>query len=696
MKKLKIILPSKWFCFLLLAITFLVCIHFFLSPHSSKYTGSETTFTGTIMNIEVSGGMLSLEIMGKEKLIGSYFFLTEEEKDSFLVTYSLGDTIYFEGNLVLPSKNSVFNLFNYKEYLERKEIYYLVEIIMIQKIDSSKNLLYQLKNKINHHISKYQSSSYLQAFLLGDTSKIDDDILATYQKNGVSHLLAISGMHVSFLSGMLLLLFKKIRFSTLIQYLSVIIFLLFYMILSGNTPSISRAVILFSLISINKVFDLKISTLQLLLITFCLLVINNPNILFDVGFEYSFLISFYLILFQKKLNQDSYLKGLFQISFFSFLVSLPISIFYFYQVNLFSILLNLVFVPLVSFIIFPLSFLTFLLPFLDSVFSFLTQFMETLSLFFSNHLSFLLIFRKPHLVWIIFYYFFLLLFRYDYKKIGSLVIILLLSYQYFYLFLFPQTFFIMIDVGQGDSLLIHSNNHTLLVDTGGKIEYKREKWQIRKTKTIAEKTLIPLLKSYGIRKLDYLILTHGDTDHMKEANNLVRNFSVSQVIFNPDSYNDLELSLIKLLEQRKIKYYQNVKRVGLGNLQLSFLNTKLYDNENDNSNVLYFSYFNFQFLLMGDASKKRESDILVNYNLQNIDFLKVGHHGSNTSSSKEFISKISPKYSLISVGKDNRYGHPKDSVLDILKDTKIYRTDINGSIEIQLKKNKYKIRTCSP
>lgn len=461
------------------------------------------------MNIEVSGGMLSLEIMGKEKLIGSYFFLTEEEKDSFLVTYSLGDTIYFEGNLVLPSKNSVFNLFNYKEYLERKEIYYLVEIITIQKIDSSKNLLYQLKNKINHHISKYQSSSYLQAFLLGDTSKIDDDILATYQKNGVSHLLAISGMHVSFLSGMLLLLFKKIRFSTLIQYLSVIIFLLFYMILSGNTPSISRAVILFSLISINKVFDLKISTLQLLLITFCLLVINNPNILFDVGFEYSFLISFYLILFQKKLNQDSYLKGLFQISFFSFLVSLPISIFYFYQVNLFSILLNLVFVPLVSFIIFPLSFLTFLLPFLDSVFSFLTQFMETLSLFFSNHLSFLLIFRKPHLVWILFYYFFLLLFRYDYKKIGSLGIILLLSYQYFYLFLFPQTFFIMIDVGQGDSLLIHSNNHTLLVDTGGKIEYKREKWQIRKTKTIAEKTLIPLLKSYGIRKLDYLILTHG-------------------------------------------------------------------------------------------------------------------------------------------------------------------------------------------
>ena len=127
---------------------------------------------------------------------------------------------------------------------------------------------------------------------------------------------------------------------------------------------------------------------------------------------------------------------------------------------------------------------------------------------------------------------------------------------------------------------------------------------------------------------------------MKEANNLIREFSVSQVILNPDSYNDLELLFLKLLEQRKIKYYQNVKRVGLENLQLSFLNNKLYNNENDNSNVLYFSYFNFQFLLMGDTSKKRESDILVNYNLQNIDFLKVGHHGSKLLLVKSLLVKL--------------------------------------------------------
>ena len=99
---------------------------------------------------------------------------------------------------------------------------------------------------------------------------------------------------------------------------------------------------------------------------------------------------------------------------------------------------------------------------------------------------------------------------------------------------------------------------------------------------------------------------------------------------------------------------------------------------------------------MGDAGVERERDILKKYNLGNIDFLKVGHHGSNTSSSKEFIKSINPKYSLISVGKNNRYGHPKEEVLEVLKNSKIYRTDLDGSIEIKLNKSNYKIRTCSP
>ena len=99
---------------------------------------------------------------------------------------------------------------------------------------------------------------------------------------------------------------------------------------------------------------------------------------------------------------------------------------------------------------------------------------------------------------------------------------------------------------------------------------------------------------------------------------------------------------------------------------------------------------------MGDAGVEKEKDILVKYNFKDIDFLKIGHHGSNTSSSEYFINEINPKYSLISVGKNNRYGHPKKEVLEILKNSRIYRTDLDGSIEIKLNKNGYKIRTCPP
>ena len=129
---------------------------------------------------------------------------------------------------------------------------------------------------------------------------------------------------------------------------------------------------------------------------------------------------------------------------------------------------------------------------------------------------------------------------------------------------------------------------------------------------------------------------------------------------------------------------------------MQFLNTRLYDNENDDSNVIYTELDGYKFMFMGDAGMDKEEDILDKYNLSNIDVLKVGHHGSKTSSSKSFINEINPKYSLISVGENNRYGHPKESVLDILKSSKIYRTDRDGSIEVRLNDKGYRIRNCEP
>ena len=208
--------------------------------------------------------------------------------------------------------------------------------------------------------------------------------------------------------------------------------------------------------------------------------------------------------------------------------------------------------------------------------------------------------------------------------------------------------------------------------------------------------IMKFLKSLGISKIDNFIITHGDYDHMGEAINLVNNFKVKKVIFNCGEFNELEQDLIKALDKKKIPYNSCIKELNIDNNKLYFLNSGDYGNENDNSSVIYTKLNNYKFLFMGDAGVEEEKDLIKKYNLQNIDVLKVGHHGSKTSSSKNFINEINPKYSIISVGKNNRYGHPNKEVLNNLDDSKIYRTDIDGSIRFKIKNNELEVETCAP
>ena len=183
---------------------------------------------------------------------------------------------------------------------------------------------------------------------------------------------------------------------------------------------------------------------------------------------------------------------------------------------------------------------------------------------------------------------------------------------------------------------------------------------------------------------------------MGEAINLVNNFKVNKVILNCGKFNNLENNLIDTLDNKNIKYYSCINELKINKDILYFLQTRNYDNENDNSNVIYTKLGNYKFLFMGDSEYSKEQDILDKYDIENIDVLKVGHHGSKTSSTKNFINKINPKYSIISVGKNNRYGHPNKEVLENLNNLKIYRTDLDGSIMFKIKNNKLNIETCSP
>ena len=457
------------------------------------------------------------------------------------------------------------------------------------------------------------------------------------------------------------------------------------MYLTDFTPSILRSGIMFILLSLNKLLNFKIETKNIMMLTFIIIVLINPFYIYNLGFQLSYLISFYLIIFAHIINKHkNYFKKLFITSLISFLVSFPIIISNYYQANLLSILINLLFVPIISYIVLPLSFITLILP-TDSILILIMDILEGISLSLTNINHLLLELPKPSIYLIMIYYALITLLLINKKYLIPLLIIIII--HKISINFNPSMEIIFFDVSQGDSILLHypHNKHNILIDTGGNHNYE-----------ISKNIIIPYLKSKGISKIDYLILTHGDYDHMGEAINLVENFKVEKVIFNCGEFNELEQDLIKVLDKKKIPYYSCIKGLNTDNNKLYFLNNNDYGNENDNSSVIYTELNNYKFLFMGDAGVEVEKYLIEKYNLNDIDVLKVGHHGSNTSSSKEFIDSVNPKYSIISVGKNNRYNHPKDSVLETLSNSKIYRTDIDGSIEIKINKNGYKIKTCPP
>jgi competence protein ComEC len=368
----------------------------------------------------------------------------------------------------------------------------------------------------------------------------------------------------------------------------------------------------------------------------------------------------------------------------------------FYEVNLLSVFYNIFFIPYVTVVVYPLSLLCFIFPFLSDVFIICINVMEYVSNFLSS-VDFFCLYLNFNIVEVIFYYIALFITFYKNNFFFICFDILIILFDLFFPYFDCSCYVYFFDVGQGDSSLVITpfKNETILIDTGGKIDYFNEEWKIRKPFYVSN-NYISFLKSFGIRSIDYFVISHGDYDHMGDAINLVKNFKVEKVIFNCGEYNDLEQELIKVLDKKKIPYYSCIKELNIDDNKLYFLNNEDYGNENDNSSVIYTELNNYKFLFMGDAGVEVEADLIDKYNLKDIDVLKVGHHGSKTSSSKNFINEINPKYSIISVGKNNRYGHPNDGVLENLKDSNIYRTDQDGSIMFKIKNNKLQIETCIP
>ena len=645
--------------------------------------------------IKINGNQLKMEVKAKEKIIMTYYFKTEQEKEYYLKNLELGDEIHSYGKLVQPSSNCNFLSFNYQNYLKSKKIYWLFSIEKFQ-INKKDNIFYKIKNKMLKRIENSQNQKYLKTLILGEND-LEENVKDTYRLNGTSHLFSISGMHITLLTTSLLFILNKVSKKKWIHFIIISTILIFYIFLTNYSPSVIRAALLFIFLNIKKVCSLQISNFEILLFLFLFLLSYNPYYVYNIGFLYSFIISLGLIYFSNQFCNESYLKRIFHISLIAFLLSIPITIKNFYEINLLSPLINILFVPLMSFVIFPFTIFTFLFPILNPIYTILIQILEVLS-FLCSKVAIVIILKDISFFIILLYYIVIIWLIQHLTVRNVFLLIFLLLFHSNLCYLDKSMFITTLDVGQGDSIVVKfpQNQSNILIDTGGIVSFETQNWKMRNSYSISKSITIPYLKSIGIHKLNYLIITHGDYDHMGEAINLVNNFKVEKVIFNCGSYNDLEKELIKVLDKKKIKYYSCIKELNIDKNKLHFLQTKEYDNENDNSNVIYTELNGYKFMFMGDAGVDKEKDMLDKYHISDIDVLKVGHHGSKTSSGKEFIEEINPKYSIISVGKNNRYGHPNKEALNNLENSKIYRTDQEGSIMLKIKNNKLKIETCSP
>jgi len=692
LKKSKSILQYSVYIIFIIS---LIYSYIFNINFKSKYT-NENKIYGYITNYIIDGNKLSLDIKTEEKLLCNYFFNSLEEKEEFRKKYKLGDYILIEGNLSSINKNTVFNTFNYKEYLKYERIDYIFNINKIDKIKSNNKIRYKIKNFIIERIEKNINKDYLYTFVLGNSKYIDSNVMDSYRINGISHLFSVSGMHISLLTMIILKIFDRFKFKDII----VIFVVILYMFLTDFSPSILRSGIFFILLLFKKKFNLNMTNSLLMILLFSICVFIDPYIIYKIGFQYSFIISFFLIIFNDVISSTkNEIRKLFIISFISFISSLPITINNFYQVNFLSIILNIIFVPFLSLFIFPITIISIIIPipYLNN----LIDVFEYISLLFSKIDIFVITLCKIKVIYIIIYYIIIYYTMYSIKvkKYKNIIILILMIFIHFLIpYLNNNREVTFIDVGQGDSIFMKlpNNKGNILIDTGGQINYKKEEWKIRNNNYVLSDNTITYIKSLGINRLDYLIITHGDYDHMGEAINLVKNFKVEKVIFNCGKFNELEQDLISVLDKKKIPYYSCIKELSIDDSKLYFLNNSDYGNENDNSSVIYTELNNFKFLFMGDAGVEVEKDLIKKYNLQNIDVLKVGHHGSKTSSGKEFIDEVNPKYSIISVGKNSKYGHPNKEVLNVLENSKIYRTDENGSIMFKIKNNKLQIETCTP
>ena len=641
--------------------------------------------------LSVNGEQLSAVGKSNGQTYQVFYRLKSEKEQHFFKTTS--QTLVLKGKINLSQATAQRNFqgFNYQSYLASQGIYRIAQIERLDQVVPQKSLsplafFHQLRRRALVHIQTHFPSPmrhYMTGLLFGYLDKEFDEQSQLYTSLGIIHLFALSGMQVGFFLGWFR--YGLLRLGLPKDYLFIVLlpFSLCYALMTGWTASVLRALVqsLLAEFGIKKLDNMGITLLLLFLLL--------PHYLLTVGGVLSCSYAFLLCLFDFE-DLSSLKKSIYT----SLVLSLGILPFLTYYYGTFQP------VSLILTAIFSIVFDSFLLPVLTVFFALsglvifsqinpLFEWMETFLTWIQSWIGQPLILGKPSLLQFGLMIAVLVM-LFDFWKKPQFRICLLMIFGLLMVWVkHPLTNEVtVVDVGQGDSIFLRSmKGDTILIDVGGKVTFgSKEKWQEGSQTSNAEKTLIPYLQARGVSQIDHLVLTHTDTDHIGDLEEVAKCFKIKEICVSQGALT--KPSFVKRLRTIKcpvhtLKAGDKLPMMG-SNLQVLYPN-KVGDGGNNDSIVLYGKLLGSSFLFTGDLEKEGEEELMASYPTLRASVLKAGHHGSKGSSSEAFLDQLHPSLALVSAGENNRYKHPNDETLERFKQRhiKVLRTDKDGAIRFK-------------
>lgn len=690
------------------------------SSWTARFYDKKVTVTGQLVKQEQSTTSNQLYLKNNSISYQSKSYKIPDQKQILIFTddktsYRAGSILNISGvcqEIKEPGNPGQFDL---KKYYETKEIQMVLNKGKVLSAGRTywhiRQFLWDVRERFKRtflQIANEENASVLDAMLLGDKKELDPEVKKLYQDNGIAHILAISGLHISMLGMALHKLLRKLGISWYLSAAAAGAIMSAYGLMTGFGVSTTRAVIMFLVYLLAGILGRTYDILSALALSAVLILTENPRYLTDAGFLLSFFavlgIAVLAPLIRNTCSCKNKLLESFLVSLAIQLTTIPIVLYYYFEIPLYGVLLNLVVIPLMSLVLGfgiagGMAGLIFIPAgiFLVSPCYYILGLYKYLCAAVLNLPLAKIIVGKPDLWQMVVYYLLLLAICLIKSKQKSGEIFKWVWGTAFMMFLISRqpgsgmriTF---LDVGQGDGICIQAPGGINCLIDGGSSDVKQA----------GSKRIEPFLKSRGIRKIDYLFISHMDADHINGIMELLEAYalnlagenasgvSIRRLVLPKLAKKDEEyLEIEKLAKKNKIMvlYFQKGDKILNGRFSFSCLHPSQYsasEDRNENSMVLQMEYKDFRVFFAGDVEGAGEEEMIDSKELKRADILKVAHHGSRNSTPDTFLDAVRPGIGILSCGKDNRYGHPHVELINRLKRAGVayYATMDYGALEV--------------